>query len=85
MPNAAHKRSDRTCGGIDRSLYSRVDLRSASASISGIPPLLRGARNAIVFASFPPNAGPPATAALDKMPGYRCGRGGPMNGAASKA
>ena len=50
MPNAAHNRSDRTCGGNGRSEYSRIYRRSASASMSGLPPLLRGGGSAIASA-----------------------------------
>src|ERR1035437_7919443 len=40
MPNAAHNRSEMTCGGSGRSEYARFDRRRASASMSGLPPLL---------------------------------------------
>src|SRR5271165_784218 len=45
MPKAAHKRSDRTCGGRDRGEYSRTERLSLSASINGLPPWLRGSGN----------------------------------------
>jgi hypothetical protein len=68
MPNAAHRRSDKTCGGNGCSEYSRLERRSRNASIKGFPPWLWGAGNTTGCAASTEKAGITAAAAVDKRP-----------------
>jgi hypothetical protein len=69
MPNAAHNRSERVCGGSGRSENSRVECLSFSALIRGIPPSLRGGGSAIGLSfCVAAKAGTAASAALARIP-----------------
>src|SRR5664280_251840 len=63
----AHSKSDRTCGGSVLFEYSRVDRRSLSTSIRGLPPVLRGGGSAMASTA---SAGATATTALARMPAF---------------
>src|ERR1017187_8735609 len=70
MPNAAHNRSDSTCGGSGRSAYSRMERRSFSASIRGFPPDARGGGSVLVFAASAASPGVLAKIAAEARPAF---------------
>lgn len=73
-PNAAHKRSDRICGGRRRSEYSRVECLDLSASVKGFPPALLGGGNAICVRAWAGLLEAAAVAAPARMAAFACRR-----------
>jgi len=68
MPNAAHNRSDRTWTGNGRSEYSRIDRRSLSVWIRGLPPSVRGGGSSNTVEPVVPRLGAAASMALLAKP-----------------